>query len=78
MANEIINRPGFELDADFSDDFADRLISGIAVSKASTPIAGGVPILRLLRHGVWVYGQGDEPVQQGSEWAINPASMRHG
>jgi hypothetical protein len=41
-------------------------------------IAGGQPLLRLLKSGEWVFGQSNEPVQEGSEWAINVMSLKHG
>jgi hypothetical protein len=61
-----------------SDDFLDQLVSGIADSRSRTPSSGGKPLLRLLKSGVWVFGQSNEPVQEGSEWAINPKQMGHG
>ena len=61
-----------------SSSLLDRLRSGIAESRASTVIAGGKPFMRLLRDGVWVFGQNNEEVQEGSLWAINPISIRHG
>jgi len=61
-----------------STDLVNGLMAGIAESRASTPIAGGKPLLRLLKNGVWVFGQSDDPVQEGSSWAINPLSIGHG
>jgi hypothetical protein len=61
-----------------SADFIARMKSGIDKSRMQTPISGGKPLLRLLKAGVWVFGQADDPVQIGSEWAVNPMSMRHG
>jgi hypothetical protein len=61
-----------------STDLVAGLRAGIAESRASTPIAGGKPLLRLLKNGVWVFGQSDDPVQEGSSWAINPLSIGHG
>ena len=40
--------------------------------------AGGVPFLRLMRTGVFVYGQENIEVEEGSHWAINPYSIQHG
>lgn len=40
--------------------------------------AGGDPILRLLRDGVWVYGQEDLEIEPGSLWAMNPFDIQHG
>jgi hypothetical protein len=74
MANDITKPVSRAL----STDMAAGLIAGIAESRASTPIAGGKPLLRLLKSGNWVYGQADDPVQDGSEWAVNPLSIKHG
>jgi hypothetical protein len=63
---------------ELSDSIVDSLVGGIADSRSQTPISGGKPILRLLKSGVWVYGVRDEPVQPGSEWAVNPLSICHG
>lgn len=77
--NELIKRSGSTEVSDlFNDDDIDALVSGIAQSRATTPLAGGEPILRLSRDGHWIYGQGDDPVQEGSEWAVNPGSIMHG
>ena len=40
--------------------------------------AGGIPFLRLLKAGYFVYGQENIEVEPGSEWAINPYSLMHG
>lgn len=39
---------------------------------------GGVPFLRLLKSGLFVYGADNVEVEEGSEWAINPYSIMHG
>jgi hypothetical protein len=59
-------------------DFAERMSTGIAESKASTVIAGGQNLLRLLKSGEWVFGVSNEEVQEGSHWAINVMSLKHG
>jgi hypothetical protein len=60
-------------------DFANKLVSGIAESRATTIIAGGgKPLLRMLKSGDWVYGQANDEVQDGSLWAINIMSLAHG
>ena len=74
MVNDLSKQGGRALSA----DLVQSLLNGITASRASTPIAGGKPLLRLLKSGVWVFGQQDEPVQGGSEWAVNPLSIRHG
>lgn len=62
-----------------SADMVSKLSSGIGISRASAPPAGGgKPLLRLLKSGKWVFGVNDDPVQEGSEWAINPLSIQHG
>jgi len=58
--------------------FADSLIAGVRESRAVTPVAGGKPFLRLSRSGQLVFGVSSEPVQEGSDWAINPHSIGHG
>jgi hypothetical protein len=74
MAKEII-APKIQLPA----NFVEQLSKGIAESRASTVIsAGGKPILRLLKDGDWVFGQGNEEVQSGSRWAVNVATIEHG
>jgi len=74
MANNITPSGGRSLSA----DMASRLRSGIAESRATTILPGGKPILRLLKSGSWVFGQNDDDVQIGSEWAINPMQIGHG
>ncbi len=61
-----------------STDVASKLLKGIGESRAHTVISGGDPLLRLLRHGEWVYGQEDTEVLEGSLWAVNPLSIEHG
>jgi len=39
---------------------------------------GGMPFLRLLKAGFFVYGAENIEVEPGSEWAINPYSIMHG
>lgn len=46
--------------------------------KASVVIAGGDPILRLGRDGKWVFGAENLEPEEGSRWAVNPLSLRHG
>jgi hypothetical protein len=58
--------------------FADSLIAGVRESRAVTPVAGGKPFLRLSRSGQLVFGVSSDPVQEGSDWAINPHSIGHG
>jgi len=60
-------------------DFLQKLSSGIAESRATTILAGGgKDLLRLLKGGRWVFGQGNEEVQDGSRWVVNIRSLAHG
>jgi len=63
-----------------STDVLSKLRAGIAQSRAATSLQGfgGKPLLRMLKSGVWVHGQEDVEVQDGSQWAINPLSIMHG
>lgn len=61
-----------------STDFVNKLVTGIGASREQTIIPGGVPLLRLLKEGSWVFGQKDDAVQDGSSWAVNPLSIQHG
>lgn len=72
--NDIVKAAGSAL----STDVASKLLKGIGESRAQTIIAGGDPLLRLLKHGEWVYGQEDTEVLEGSLWAVNPLSIEHG
>jgi len=61
------------------DDYVSKLLSGIAESRASTQLAGGgKQFLRMMKTGEWVFGPGNEEVQEGSHWAINIMSLVHG
>jgi hypothetical protein len=59
-------------------DLLGKLKSGIAESRSSTVIAGGKPLLRMLKDSHWVFGQRDDAVQENSIWAVNPLSIAHG
>ena len=62
-----------------STDLVSKLVSGIAESRATTVVAGGgKPLLRMLKSGDWVFGAGNEEVQDGSHWVINVMSLGHG
>jgi hypothetical protein len=72
--NDITKRP-----ETLPADFAKKLMSGIAESRATTTIGGGgKDLLRMLKSGEWVYGQSNEEVQSGSQWVINIMSLAHG
>src|SRR5262245_48309967 len=73
--NELVNRSGSTLPANFMD----KLASGIAQSRASTiMIGGGKPILRLSKNSKWSWGPSMEEMQPGSRWVVNVASLQHG
>lgn len=55
-----------------------NLKSGLANVKQAVRAPGGEPILRLGRDGIWVYGADNTEVEEGSEWAFNPLSIRFG
>ena len=53
-----------------------------AISKAQSKapaVSTGNPYLKMSRHdGSWSYGAEDIEVEEGSKWAINPYSLKHG
>ncbi len=55
-----------------------NLKAGIQNVASSIVSRGGDPFLRLGRDGVWVFGQENIEVQEGSLWAVNPLSIQHG
>lgn len=60
-------------------DFAQALLQGLTASRVTLQApGGGKPFLRLLRDGDWVFGQGDDLVQEGSHWAINVKTLYWG
>jgi len=61
-----------------STDLANRLLAGIAQSRAATPVVGGKPLLRMQKSGEWCFGQTNDDVQDGSRWAVNIMSIAHG
>ena len=74
MTNEVSKTNGTTLSA----DFAARLMSGIAESRAATTLTGGKFFLRFLKDGSWVYGQANDEVQEDAQWAVNIMSLSHG
>jgi hypothetical protein len=62
------------------DDFGDNLMKGIEDTRSTMLIGagGGKPFMRLLRTGQYVWGQTSEPLQEGSHWAINLATLERG
>jgi hypothetical protein len=60
-------------------EHAAKLLAGIAESRATTVIAGGgKPFLRMLKSSEWVFGAGNDDVQEGSHWVVNIMSLAHG
>jgi len=43
-----------------------------------TVATDGIPFLRLIKSGEWVYSADDVEVQEGSLWAVNPNSFMEG
>lgn len=50
----------------------------LANVAASTPMRITEPFMRMGTDGVWIYGAENIEVEEGSKWAINPLSVRHG
>jgi hypothetical protein len=59
-------------------DYAARLMSGIAESRAATTLPVGKSYLRFLKDGSWVYGQASDEIKDGARWAINIMTLSHG
>lgn len=58
-----------------ADDFLQALQTMVGGIQGG---GGGPPLLRLIKEGIFVYGQENIEVEEGSLWALNPASMEHG
>jgi hypothetical protein len=58
------------------------LAQGLSTATARLSAEGGgdgMPFLRILKDGgLWVYGEDDIEVEEGSEWAVNPTSFAEG
>lgn len=77
MANQVAkNTAGTP--AVYDEDFTKALLGGLTESRVVIQAAGGKPFLRLLRDGIWAYGQNDTEVQEGSHWAINVRTLSWG
>ena len=72
--NDLVKFGGASLPAN-PEELAKGLSNVGANLQANT---GGVPFLRLMRTGIFVYGQENIEVEEGSHWAINPYSIQHG
>lgn len=55
-----------------------QLKTGLQNVSSTIVTPGGMPILRLLKDGSWVYGAENVEVEDGSLWAVNPYSLQHG
>jgi hypothetical protein len=72
--NELVNR-----NTALPANFGENLMKGIAETRSTMTVSdGGKPLLRLLKQGQWVYGPNNEPVEKGSQWAVNIASLSRG
>ena len=60
-------------------DYAAQLLGGLMESRTTVlATGGGKPLLRLARDGEWIFGQGDDLVEEGSHWAINVRTLAWG
>ena len=57
---------------------ATGLVAGLANVSKSAPTVGGLPILKVGKDRIWRYGSGDVELQEGSIWAVNPLTIKHG
>ena len=71
--NDIVNRNSY-----LPDNFAEMVEKGIEDTRATLTVGdGGVPLFRLIE-GTYVFGVGDDEVQEGSHWAVLLPSMQRG
>lgn len=58
----------------------ENLAKNLAASAQAIPVsAGGAQFLKMDKgNGEWVFGQEETLAEEGSLWAVNPASMMHG
>ena len=60
-------------------DFGDSLMQGIDNTRAGLRVGGGgKPFMRLLKSGNYFFGQQDDPMQEGSRWAVNLSTLSRG
>lgn len=71
---DITTRPAAGLPADFGAN----LMKGIADTRSAIVVSDGKPFFRLLRDGTYVFGASNEEMQEGSQWAVNLASLSRG
>lgn len=55
-----------------------NLRKGLANVQAAIPTTNTEPFLRLLKDGGWVFSAENFEVEDGSRWAVNPLSIKHG
>ncbi len=56
-----------------------QFAKALATAQTNIAVKGGEDFLKLSkRDGLWYYGATEVEVQEGSHWAINPASLRMG
>lgn len=72
MSNAVANRSAGAVAA------LSNLKRGIQNTRQAIPASSTMPILRMGTDGIWVYGQENTEVEEGSRWAINPLSIQHG
>ena len=56
----------------------DNLGAALANAKQEITISDGLPFLKLSREGEWQFGVDAVVVEDGSMWAFNPLSLKHG
>lgn len=76
MSNDITRKNDTNLP--MSQEFVNKLLGGIRVSRAQTPIASTEPLLRFLKDGRWVFSQADDEIQPGAILAAHPMFIQHG
>jgi hypothetical protein len=54
------------------------MATGLAQSVATVATAGGDAFMKMTKIGVFVFGAEETEVEEGSQWAVNPAGFQHG
>lgn len=54
------------------------LQTAVAAVNQEMKLSASTGFLKLSKVGVWVYGQENVEVEEGSFWALNPSSLQHG
>lgn len=54
------------------------LKQGMQNVRQALPTSSTVPILRMGKDGIWIYGQENIEYEELSRWAVNPMSIMHG